>query len=132
MSESFLRSRGPECTVPVKLMQIPSFADRVHVDLGILGNLVDVTVNEHMVSTPAGVDKHNRRGLRLEKILHIGSQGSRVDIPHEPCSLQSERAGLEIPRIGEDDGGFEYTVTSFLANVLQSSDQNQRRGRPGR
>ena len=62
----------------VKLVKILDFANDIDIDLGVLGDMVDVS---------------------LEELSHASTHRCRVCVPIEPSSLQGEVACHEIPRI---------------------------------
>lgn len=97
-------------------MKILDIADDVYIDLGVGGDLVNMTAGKKLVrrSYPGFLDRHSR----LEQPFHALAHRRRICISIEPCPLQGETASVQVPRIRQYNGCFEQTVTAFLTEIV--------------
>lgn len=108
--------------IPVEFVEVFSVADEVDIDLGVLGDLLDVAKCQSQSkwqppSAPRGI-------IRLEQSFHALSHRRRIHLHIEPVPLQSETSSVEIPRVGKYDGRFEGTITALFADILHESAKN--------
>lgn len=82
----------------------------------ILGFFVIWSTCLGIMSATNGIEAYEH--LRLEKFLHALAHCCGIDIPIEPGSLQGQAPSMKIPGVGQDDSGFESTITAFLAKIL--------------
>ena len=62
-----------------------------------------------------------RNDIPLDETFHVVGHRLRIDFSTQPGALKSDRASLQVPWIGTQNGSFEDAVRPLFAKILLKS-----------
>lgn len=80
-------------SLPVKFVEIVDASNGIHINSGIFGDLVHMSLEVLVIMNFFSRDSHSL----FEELLHVGAHGFAVNVLSDPCVLQLDIADSQIP-----------------------------------